>query len=405
MNEYQEIKKYLDHPVFQTPVAYGDGSETGTVAEVLRATTAWRSDQRFLAELEPLGLSVVDCERYLAAQDIVEGKNTDKEAAQRIQKKVQRHLRRLRRAEDPDATPGAPEPSASPPPEELSAEDAEEDAEDPDEVEDDTQDPDDIVEAVPGTEGSQGALSPASTSIALVRPPEGSQDALSAFQAAFTSVEGHDVDPELVDETLIGRWVDESKGAGLGIVVRAHMIGRALAAQKERRSGEFGKWVEEALPFSPRTARNYMQLYRHFKDAQENGNALPVELLNGSLRQALRALKDAKSPSGDNAADKDGRKGKDPVTLAEVAENILRLFTRKIGKLPEEERRDAAAVVGVSLLEHAGVLVRRQLVPYRNGTGKWHPEGLAAEHLRRIAVDRGKARVRMLKTAGEVGEG
>lgn len=65
---------------------------------------------------------------------------------------------------------------------------------------------------------------------------------------------------------------------------KAQLIGRLLTEQKKKlKHGEFGNWIESNLPFTNRTARNYMRLYRE-------RDRLKTETVS-DLKSAYRLLK------------------------------------------------------------------------------------------------------------------
>ncbi len=72
-------------------------------------------------------------------------------------------------------------------------------------------------------------------------------------------------------------------------LVKAIEIGRLLTEQKEALPhGEFGRWVERNLPFTDRTARNYMRLH-------EERDRLKTETVS-DLEEAYRLLRQPKLP-------------------------------------------------------------------------------------------------------------
>jgi len=99
---------------------------------------------------------------------------------------------------------------------------------------------------------------------------------------------------------------------------KAIRIGELLAEHKASLPhGEFGRWIQEHLPFSDRTARNYMRCY-------ESRELLKTESVSG-LGTAYLLLTQPKLPAPNSAADGDVlweswmRQGRD---LLERANNI-----------------------------------------------------------------------------------
>ncbi|MGB2863071.1 MAG: DUF3102 domain-containing protein [Sedimentisphaerales bacterium] len=73
-------------------------------------------------------------------------------------------------------------------------------------------------------------------------------------------------------------------------ITKAIRIGQLLIEQKESlRHGEFGRWIEKNLPFSDRTARNYMKIY-------ENRNLLKSENIS-VLSEGYKLLQGTSEPA------------------------------------------------------------------------------------------------------------
>jgi hypothetical protein len=61
---------------------------------------------------------------------------------------------------------------------------------------------------------------------------------------------------------------------------------RLVAIKAELERGEFLAWIDKVFPFSQRTARRYMKLYKHFKENSANFAQLETLKLTEALRQA-----------------------------------------------------------------------------------------------------------------------
>ena len=72
-------------------------------------------------------------------------------------------------------------------------------------------------------------------------------------------IDTHHIEPV---EDKISRLHGEIVGHLKQSLISAIQIGQLLTEQKQKlKHGEFGKWIKTNLPFTNRTARNYVRLY------------------------------------------------------------------------------------------------------------------------------------------------
>lgn len=78
---------------------------------------------------------------------------------------------------------------------------------------------------------------------------------------------------------------DEIKRNLLSTLNKALRIGQLLSIQKDKlKHGEFTTWVKQNLPFSDRTARNYMRLFRE-RDKLKTENVTDLSKAYKLVRQ------------------------------------------------------------------------------------------------------------------------
>jgi hypothetical protein len=108
-------------------------------------------------------------------------------------------------------------------------------------------------------------------------------------------------------------------------IERAIEVGRQLEEVKRRiPHGQFGRFVEERLPFTPRTARNYIRLFR-------NRERLKTENIS-DLAEAYRLL-------GDRVEDKSAvRKCSQATAPPAKASGKFEAVQQAWRKLPEDQR-------------------------------------------------------------------
>lgn len=89
----------------------------------------------------------------------------------------------------------------------------------------------------------------------------------------------------------LSNWIKDGIEVTLGFVMQ---IGELLVQQKKAlKHGEFGKWIDEELPFKRRTAQQYMKLFNNRDKLNAHGVAL--------LGDAYKLLAEPKKP--DNESD------------------------------------------------------------------------------------------------------
>jgi len=121
---------------------------------------------------------------------------------------------------------------------------------------------------------------------------------------------------------------DEIKRNLLSSLNNALLIGQLLSIQKEKlKHGNFTPWVNKTLPFSDRTARNYMRLYRE-RDKLKTENVTDLTKAYKLLRQLTW--------SQHEKIDSDGKKRKFmTLSLDEIQNDIIQNAVDKAKELLE----------------------------------------------------------------------
>ena len=136
---------------------------------------------------------------------------------------------------------------------------------------------------------------------------------------------------------------------------KAMQIGELLFEQKKRiKHGKFTRWVAEFLPFSSRTAQNYMRLYNYKKKLWDTGVT--------SLSEAYAALKGEAAP--DEVIDADdsvGTGGK--LVIKDTGINIDNMMLPK----KKAEGRVKELVVDQEVIDR----IREQDFPFEHSKGKY----------------------------------
>lgn len=165
----------------------------------------------------------------------------------------------------------------------------------------------------------ESAVAPASPSeIASGKSQESTAPEPVMEARALTVVHAAEVVDERADPAIeINRLHGEIEAAYHTSLERAIRIGELLAEQKEALGhGQFLPWVTEHLPFSERTARNYMRVFSHRAELKSAGVAdlttayrLPTPLKAGSPTERNRSAAEpaiaAELAAGPNDADDD----------------------------------------------------------------------------------------------------